>query len=125
VAARTPVPQLQVQAKLVGKSTVLTPEDIAPYTQGLCVYRYEVEKVLDGTYDQPYLHVAHWMVLDERLLPFSKAAIGQECELTLELLNDNPQLAQENLSDDIVEDFSIPYYFDAGGCSLKNGTASG
>lgn len=117
VRARKPVTQLQVRARLAGKSTVMEPRDLAPYTQGLCVFRYEVLEVLGGDYGESYIHVAHWMVLDQTLLPFSGAEIGSEHALTLELLEDNPQLDAENLSDDIVDDFSLPYYFDAGGCS--------
>ena len=117
VRARNPLSQLQVRARLAGKSTVMEPRDLAPYTQGLCVYRYEIVDVLAGDYAESYIHVAHWMVLDQTLLPFSGAEIGSEHTLTLERLEENPQLDAENLSDDIVDDFSLPYYFDAGGCS--------
>ncbi|MCF6287197.1 MAG: LamG domain-containing protein, partial [Candidatus Hydrogenedentes bacterium] len=117
---REHVPSLHVRAVLRGKSTVPTPEELAPYTQGLTVFLYEVVKVLSGDYDGSQLHVAHWTVLDERALAFASVLEGSMHELRLEPYDGNPQLAAENLSDDIVEDFTIPYFYDAGGRSLRD-----
>lgn len=113
---------LQVRATLEGKSTVLTPTELAPYHRGLTVFRYAVAAVLAGTYRGTELHVAHWTVLDDQSLPFATTPIGTTVDLRLELFDDNPQLATENLSDDIVTDFSIPYYYDAGGRALTGAT---
>jgi len=117
-ANRDVVPQVRARVRLAGKSTVMTPRELAPYTQGLCVYRYDVLEILEGDYNEKHVHVAHWMVLDQTVLPFSNIEIGTEHELTLELLDDNPQLASENLSDDIVDDFTLPYFYDAGGRAI-------
>ncbi len=116
---RPAVESVRVRAKLVGKSTVLTPAELAPYRQGLTVFLYDVEAVLSGDYDGSQLHVAHWTALDDTALPFGGLPMDSVLELQLEAYDDNPQLATENLSDDIVEDFSIPYFYDAGGRALR------
>jgi len=117
--ARPEIPTLRVRATLRGMSTVLSPDDLAPYTRGLTVFRYDVNEVLSGSFGGKHLHVAHWTVLDSRPVPFAALAEGAALELALTPFDDNPQLAAENLSDDIVEDFSIPYYYDAGGRALR------
>lgn len=70
LAARKPIPVLKVCAKLIAKSPVPSLDELAPYTQSLSVYAYEVEKVVEGSYDKKTLYVAHWCVLDRIILPF-------------------------------------------------------
>ncbi len=117
--ARVPVETLTVRATLREKSTLLTPAELAPYARGLTVFIYDLEEVLDGEYEKETVYVAHWTVLDRMALPFTSVAVGTTQTLRLELLDENPQLESENLSDDSVIDFSIPYYYDAGGRSLR------
>lgn len=117
IAARKPVERLMIRARLVGKSTVPTAESIAPYSEGLCVFRYEVLEVIRGACEAPWVQVAHWMVLDKKQLYFHRYPEGREFTLVLERFDDNPQLETEYISDDIVTDFSQPYYFDAPGLS--------
>lgn len=112
--------RLRVRARLTGQSTIPTPESIAPYRQGLCVFRYDVVEVLEGAYAATTLHVAHWLVLDGAPLPFGRISMGTELELDLEPFDRQPQLQTEFLADDIVEDFSLPYYFDARGLSTRS-----
>lgn len=112
------VETLVVDAELVGKSPVPTLAQLAPYTQSLAVYEYKVEKVRAGKYESEKLYVAHWGVLDSARLPFADVAVGGNYTLLLEAFADQPQLQSENLSDSIMEDFSLPLYYDAGGTSL-------
>lgn len=118
VAARKPVPAWRIRARLSEKSTIIPPDELAPYTQGLTIFQYEVLEVLSGDYQHATLHVAHWTVLDRTLLPFAEITPGADLELQLELLDDNPQLESENLSDDAVMDFTLPYFYDAGGYAI-------
>ena len=101
----------------------MAPAELAPYTQGLTVFQYDVVKVLSGSYKKALLNVAHWTVMDQQAVPLAPFTAGAVFDLQLELFDENPQLAAENLSDDIVDDFSIPYVYDAGGASLQ-GAAS-
>jgi len=117
--ARLPVATLALRGTLREKSSILAPSELAPYERGLTVFIYDVEEVLDGVYGKKTIYVAHWTVLDRTALPFAAVPVGSTETLYLELFDDNPQLESENLSDDAVMDFTIPYYYDAGGCSLR------
>ncbi len=119
VAARPVVPRLMLRAKLKGKSSVPTAAELAPYTQSLSVFAYEVERVTSGEYAPKTLYVAHWCVLDRTPLPFKDAALDTSYDLVLEPFSANPQLESENLNDQVIEDFSLPLYYDAGGLSLR------
>lgn len=118
-AARKSVSVLRVRGALVEKSSIFLPSELAPYERGLTVFVYDVVEVLDGVYDKEQVYVAHWTVLGRESLPFADVAVGATLELSLELFDENPQLASENLSDDAVVDFSIPYYYDGGGRALR------
>lgn len=118
VVARKAVPVLRVRAKLVAKSPVPSIEELAPYTQSMSVFAYEVVKVIEGEYAPKTLYVAHWCVLDNTPLPFKDTPEGTELELALEPFDENPQLASENFQDLAIEDFALPLYFDAAGASL-------
>ena len=97
---------------------------LAPYTQSLAVYEYKVDKVRAGTYPDQKLYVAHWAILDNTRLPFAEVSPGAKYTLILEPFEDQPQLQSENLNDSIVEDFSLPLFYDAGGTSLGFDTAA-
>ncbi len=117
-ATRAPVARLVVDAVLIGKSPVPTLAELAPYTQSLAVYEYEVENVQAGDYEQRKIYVVHWTILDNTRLPFADISPGGKYRLLLERFEDQPQLQSENLSDSIVEDFSVPWFYDAVGTSL-------
>ncbi|HOZ45482.1 MAG TPA: hypothetical protein PLO37_11415 [Candidatus Hydrogenedentes bacterium] len=117
VAQRAAVPRLKVRARLTARSTPPTLDELAPYTQALAVYAYKVTEVVEGSYDGATLYVAHWCILDRTDLPFRDAPLDTEYVLALEPFEANPQLESENLSDEVVEDFSIPLFYDAGGLS--------
>jgi hypothetical protein len=56
--------------------------------------------------------------LDNTRLPFAEVPVGGTYLLRLEPFNAQPQLATENLSDTVIDDFTLPVYYDAGGTSL-------
>ena len=118
IAEREPIPQLRVRAVLRDKSHVPTPQELSPYTQSLAVFLYEVREVLSGQYEEEQLHVAHWCVLDRDALPYKDTKIGSEHVLLLEPFEVHPYLESEPISTDVVEDFSLLWFYDAGGRSL-------
>ena len=118
IAEREPIPQLRVRAVLLDKSHVPTPQQLSPYRQSLAVFLYEVREVLCGQYEEEQLHVAHWCVLDRAALPYKDTEIGSEHILLLEPFEVHPYLESEPISTDVVEDFSLPWFYDAGGRSL-------
>ncbi|MEE8525290.1 MAG: LamG-like jellyroll fold domain-containing protein [Thermoanaerobaculia bacterium] len=110
--AREPVPRLEARAALRAKSALPTLDQISPYRQALVVYEYEVESVVSGA--QPpnrRVRVAHWVILDEEILPVSRLAIGDSVRLSLEPFSANPQLESHFLSDTLEVARDLPLYY--------------
>ena len=113
--AERAVPRVtRLVGKLIARSFVPTPEDIAPYPESLAVFEYEVVKVLEGFYVAPKMRVAHWVVLGGTSLARGRVEVGDEVELTVTEFTENPQLEQVNLSDTLEFDFDLRLYFDVG-----------
>ena len=110
--------RLVVQARLARTTPTPAPKAIAPYRRCLAVYEYDVEKVVTGDYRKKKLHVAHWVILDAKVLPVSRRK-GKSYRLTLERFDDNPQLQAERRADDIDE-FDLPLYYDVGGGRMND-----
>src|SRR5262249_44022856 len=103
--------QLVVQAKLNETPTTPSPESIAPYRRCLVVYEYQVEKVLSGKYTQKALQVAHWGLMDGKVLAQHQRRVGQSYQLKLEPFEQHPQLESERLAMDSTQ-FDLPLYYD-------------
>jgi hypothetical protein len=111
--ARKQVPRLELQGKLLERSPVPEAKHIPPYTRALAVYEYEVEEVFAGEYAGKTVRVAHWGLLDSKVIPISERPTGESYRLVLELLEeDNPQLEGEWLSDTLTFDPDAVLYFD-------------
>lgn len=79
------------------------------------VYRYQVEQVLSGAYPHPFVHVAHWAVLERRELPsVTQRRLGASYRLELEEAEAHPWLGSETTVDRIEEDFDLPLMLDVG-----------
>jgi hypothetical protein len=110
------VPRLRVQAKLVKK----TPwdNDVAlssSYPHALIVFRYEVEKVLKGTYEERFIHVAHWAARDRRPIPaVLQRQVGRSYTLEVENLSAHEELESERRLDDIALDLRLPLMLHVG-----------
>lgn len=98
--SRPRVPQIRVRARLAAKSAIPTSQAILPHRSALVVYKYHVEKVLDGQTEGPDLFVAHWAVLDGKEQPVSRLDVGTVRELHLEPYEQNPQVKHYFCSDD-------------------------
>lgn len=110
IAPRPGVPATALTARLLARSGVPEPEQIAPYSRALVVYEYEVLKVSQGTYDQPKIRVAHWGLMERKKLPMGERPIGQDYELVVEAFKANPQLESEWLSDEMPSTDQPMYY---------------
>jgi hypothetical protein len=108
---RRAAPQLIVQAKLKETTATPSPESIAPYRRCLVVYEYHVEKVLSGDYPQKALQVAHWGLMDGKVLAQHARHVGQSYQLRLEPFEQHPQLESERLAMDSTQ-FDLPLYYD-------------
>jgi len=110
LAAREPVPTVQVVAELIERSCVPTPAQIAPYVKGLSVYEYKVRKVVRGKLDALKIRVAHWTVLDRDPTRVSTLPVGAAMDLALERFEDNPQLEGQQIDDSLPID-DTPLFF--------------
>ncbi len=109
---------VRLRAKLITKSEVSSPEDIAPYRESLAVFEYEVLEVHKGLYFPKKIRVVHWVILDGASVPFGRIGIGEEVELSLTKFEESRQLSTVNLSDTLDFDFDLDLFFDAGDAAL-------
>jgi hypothetical protein len=112
LAKRKVPPRIELQAKLVAKSQVPAPAQMAPYRNALVVNEYQVEKVLKGTYTPKTIRVAQWGVSDLKPTPVAALEPGASVKLILETFADHGELASELVSDTLEENFELNLYTD-------------
>jgi hypothetical protein len=112
LAQRKTLPQIEVQATLIGKSKTPEPREMTPYRNALVVNEYSVEKVLKGAYEGKTIRVAQWGRLDLKPTPLSELKPGTSVKLALETFADHDELVPELISDTLKEDFDLKLYTD-------------
>ena len=112
LARRKALPQIEVQARLVAKSNVPDPGQMAPYHSALVVNEYEVEKVLKGAYAGKTIRVAQWGIIDLKPTPLAAQEPGASVKLVLEKFTDHDELVPELISDTLEENFDLNLYTD-------------
>jgi len=105
--------RLTVCVKLVELTLVPSLEEIAPYTQTLVVYRYEVIDVLSGHYNRPQILVAHWGIIDRKRTDL-QIQVGDTVELELEAYSSRDELEGERLVMEL-SDIQHPLFYDVKG----------
>ncbi len=110
-------PQVQLKALLVEKTAWKDGIGLGEqYPRALIVYRYKVEEVTAGKYDQPFVHVAHWAAWNRQTVkPILDRPVGQSYALTLEAMATYPALESEPQLHDIEKDLDMPLMFDVTG----------
>jgi hypothetical protein len=108
---RKPVEQLIVKAKLLNKIPAPAPAFIAPYRRAMVVYTYGIEKIISGRCSNRKIAVAHWAILDNKVLTLPQNAEGQCYSLMLEKFDDHPQLQGERLIT-YSDEFDLPLFYD-------------
>ena len=73
---------------------------------------YDVEDLMEGSYDGSQLIVQHWSILDATPIEIGKRP-GQTYLLYLEPVEDHPELEGERVSSD-VEDPTLDVFLDVG-----------
>jgi hypothetical protein len=96
VKGRTPAEGVTVDARLAAMTPTPDPKSVAPYVRVLVAGEYEVEKAVEGRCDAKRILVAHWAILDGRVLPLAASA-GAPQRLVLERFADHPELESERL----------------------------
>jgi len=102
--------RLQVRAKLAELTLVPSLEEIAPYTQVLVVYRYEVIDVLSGDYDRSQVLVAHWGIIDRKKTDL-RVQVGDTVDLEIEPYSSRDELEGERLVMEL-SDMRHPLFYD-------------
>lgn len=91
-AGRKPATTVRFQGTLVRQAKTSALEDIRPYTRSLTAAEYKIKRVLAGEWNQPDITVLHWMIMDGKRLPIADRKLGTEVELSVERLEEHPQL---------------------------------
>ena len=112
LAQRKALPQIEMQATLIGKSKIPDPRQMAPYRSALVVNEYSVEKVLKGTYEPKTIRVAQWGMLNLKPTPLAAQEPGASVKLVVETFIDHDELVPELISDTLKEDFDLTLYTD-------------
>lgn len=110
-AGRKPATALRFKATLVRQAKTADLKSIQPYTRSLTAAEYKVDKVLAGEWKQPTITVLHWMIMDGKRLPIADRKSGATVELSVEPLDEHPQL-ESCRRDEITEgDLAIDLFY--------------
>jgi len=85
-AAPTPPDSIKVKLRLLMKTPAPDPERFAPYQEILVAYKYAVEKVLKGTYEEKELLVMHPAYIRLEAQPLDTWKVGGTYTMDLEKL---------------------------------------
>ena len=111
MARRLTVPRLVVEATLLARSQTPGLEEITPYREALVVFEYKIDRVVEGAYSGEIVRVAHWSILDGRILGIDRRSkIGDGLRLTLEPFAHNRQLESLYVAD-TLEPASTPFFY--------------
>lgn len=105
--------RLVVDGRLMEPAAMPTPESIAPYRAALLVNTYVVERVVEGSYGDDRIMVAHWVIRDAALLEDARRVRGRLYRMTLEPYDDHPELEGQRLVMD-TDEFDLELYYDLG-----------
>lgn len=115
LAHRQKAPEVVVQARLTESTPLPSVERIAPYRRALATNIYVIENVLQG--EMPEISpgnsilAAHWVIMDEQILPGASRSEGQAFTMRLQRMEDRPELEGEWLGMD-VSDVLLPLFYD-------------
>jgi hypothetical protein len=114
VSSRPRVPQIHLRAKLITKSRIPSPKEIAPYADALVVNAYEVAEVLAGAYAFGTIRVAQWGLIDRDVTSLRELAPGSMVELVVEPFEMLSELKNDPLFDtlDLVQAHDSDLYVD-------------
>lgn len=112
ISGRDDVPRLTFEGALTARSDYHKPWDPGfTYKLVLSVCEYKVDKVIAGEYDDKVIRVAEWMYVDRIFLDNSAGKIGSAQRLTVERLDDNPQLSTIERDDTLDLNLDLEVYY--------------
>lgn len=115
ITGRDNVPRLTFEGTLAARSDYHKPWDPGfTYKLVLSVCEYKVDKVIAGEYDGKVIRVAEWMYVDRIFLNNSATKVGGMQRLTVERLDDNPQLSTIERDDTLELNLDLEVYYNTG-----------
>jgi hypothetical protein len=121
--ARKPVPKIEIQAKLLAKSTLPTLRAIAPYREAVACYEYEITSARPAL-PAKRVRVVHWVILDGKTLPVAEVPVGTQVRTRVEPFDRNPQLERFYQSDTLEADLEVPLFFAVGSPTIPTPTVN-
>lgn len=106
---RPEIPRIRLRGKLTQMTADRPVEALDTYRRSLLGYLYEVEEVLEGSYDEDTVLVMHWTILDRKPRQAFPRKLDDTYELILEPYSAHPELVSERQWNDISEPLE-PYY---------------
>jgi len=112
LAKRTSPKQARVIVRPTACSHLPTPEEIAPYRKALAICDYNVLKVEGGSCKTQRIRVAHWAILDGKMLDLPQARRDWSLRMRIEPWEQHPELESVYVSTTLPDDFDVPLYYD-------------
>ncbi|MCC5849737.1 MAG: PD40 domain-containing protein [Verrucomicrobia bacterium] len=112
LAARTPVPSGEVEARLVAVTPVPRLSEIEPYREIMVAHEYELVRTLNGIAPPKRFRVYHWGLLDGQAQPLPVTEPGKTATLQLQPFEAHAHLQDIYPADTLEPDFDIPVYLD-------------
>lgn len=110
-ADRKPATAIRFQGTLVRQAKTADLKAIQPYTRSMTLAEYKVDKVLAGEWKEPTIKVLQWMIMDSKRLPLADRKPGAKVELTVEPIEEHPQLETCRRDDELGGDISLDLYY--------------
>lgn len=110
IAGRKPARTLHFRGTLLKQANTSDVVQIRPYTRSLTAVEYKIDKLIAGEWKEPTITVYHWMILDGKRLPIADRLPGAVVEMSVENLDDHPQL-ESFRRDDIEGDISAELFY--------------
>ncbi len=107
-------PRVRLRAKLTEATGVPTAEGIDPYTRAMITYVYDVEQVLEGSYEEKQILVCHWAMMDLKPCAGFPRQPGDTVELLVEPFDidtHHPELKGQRVLDDTTA-FDLEKWYD-------------
>jgi hypothetical protein len=122
VTSRKPLPQIEVDAKLLAVSRIPELREIAPYRDALVVNEFAVTKVRKVSKDWKIngaieggrkIRVAQWGMVDGTKTALAQAKVGETYRLVLEVFTGHPEKVEEReIANSLAEDFEVPVLYE-------------
>jgi hypothetical protein len=117
LAARKAIPRIELTGKLLAATAVPSPEMLGNYTRGLVVHTWQVRTVHSGKLADRRIQVAHWAVLDGKVVPeIRKMHLGAVRRMVVEPTGQkyHPELETERRFDDSTA-YNLPLFVEVEG----------